>query len=124
MKSCADETTIEFAFSSLSAAAPAPIQDCILSNSWVGAREKEQARHGFGEACDVIVYSHEEGLTKPDPRIYRLACERLDVAPDEVVFLDDLRANVEAARALGMRGLLFTGDTIATIRELRALLDA
>jgi len=96
----------------------------ILSNSWVGAREKEQARYGFGDACDVIVYSHEEGLTKPDARIYRLACERLDVAPEEVVFLDDLRVNVGAARASGMRAVLFTGDTIATIRELRAFLGA
>ena len=96
----------------------------ILSNSWVGAREREHARYGFGDACDVLVYSHEEGLTKPDARIYQLACERLGVGADEVVFLDDLRANVEAARALGMRGVVFTGDTHAAIRELEAVLGS
>lgn len=94
----------------------------ILSNSWVGAREREHARYGFGDACDLIVYSHEEGLTKPDAAIYQRTCERLDVAADEVVFVDDLRANVEASRALGMHGILFTGDTAATLRELRGLL--
>ncbi len=95
----------------------------ILSNSWVGAREREDAKYGFGGACDTIVYSHEEGIEKPDPRIYQVACERLDVSPAEVVFVDDLRANVEAARRLGMCGVLHTGETAETIAELAAVLD-
>ncbi|HEY1519004.1 MAG TPA: hypothetical protein VGF91_21415 [Solirubrobacteraceae bacterium] len=40
----------------------------ILSNSLVGAREREQAAYGFEDMCDVVVYSHEIGLSKPDPR--------------------------------------------------------
>lgn len=92
----------------------------ILSNSWVGAREREQARYGFADLCDAIVYSHEEGIAKPAPRIYAIACERLAVAPEEVVFIDDLRANVEAARELGMHGVVFNGETSDAIRDLRA----
>lgn len=94
----------------------------IISNSWVGAREQEDTHHGFGTLCDTIVYSHEEGIEKPAPRIYEIACERLGVTPDEVVFLDDVRVNVDAAKALGMRALLFTGETAETLAELRALL--
>ncbi|HXW33048.1 MAG TPA: hypothetical protein VEJ87_00595, partial [Acidimicrobiales bacterium] len=39
----------------------------ILSNSFVGAREREKDRYGFKDICDVVVYSHEEGTAKPDP---------------------------------------------------------
>jgi putative hydrolase of the HAD superfamily len=39
----------------------------IISNSFVGAREREQERYGFGELTDALIYSHEVGLSKPDP---------------------------------------------------------
>ncbi len=94
----------------------------ILSNSWVGAREKEQARYGFGSICDTIVYSHEEGIEKPDPRAYAIVCERLGVRPDEAVFVDDVKANLIAARALGMHVVHFQGDAAEAIAELKALL--
>jgi putative hydrolase of the HAD superfamily len=94
----------------------------ILSNSWVGAREREHARYGFGDLCDVIVYSHEEGLEKPDRRAYEIVCERLGVRPAEVAFLDDVRANVEAARALGMAAVLHRGDAAASIAAIETLL--
>jgi HAD superfamily hydrolase (TIGR01509 family) len=48
-----------------------------------------------------IVYSHEVGLGRPDPAVYALTAARLGVAPGEIVFLDDVAANVEAARAAG-----------------------
>jgi putative hydrolase of the HAD superfamily len=79
----------------------------ILSNAAAGGRREEQARYGFDELADVLVYSYEVGMEKPDPRIYRLTCERLGVRPGEVVFLDDLEANVAAARAVGMRAVWF-----------------
>lgn len=52
------------------------LQTAILSNSFVGAREREQAAYGFANLCDFIVYSHEVGIAKPDPRIYQLVCGR------------------------------------------------
>jgi epoxide hydrolase-like predicted phosphatase len=61
----------------------------ILSNSFVGAREREQAAYGFEDLVDEVVYSHEAGMGKPDPRIYALVCARLGVQPGEMVFLDD-----------------------------------
>jgi putative hydrolase of the HAD superfamily len=61
--------------------------------------------HLFG----VVVDSSEVGVRKPDPRIYRALLERLDRDPEEVAFVDDLPRNVEAAAALGLRPVLFTG---------------
>ena len=51
---------------------------------------------------DVIVESSRVGVRKPDPAIYRLACDELGVEPDEAVFLDDLGINLKPARAMGM----------------------
>ncbi|GII58628.1 haloacid dehalogenase [Planotetraspora thailandica] len=93
----------------------------ILSNSFVGAREKEQAAYGFGELVDFIVYSHEVGMSKPDRRIYELTCERLGVLPEETVFLDDVEAYVEGAREAGIHAVLFK-DNAQAISEIDALL--
>jgi epoxide hydrolase-like predicted phosphatase len=93
----------------------------ILSNSFVGAREREQALYGFEDMCDVIVYSHEVGWMKPDPRIYHAVCEQLGILPEDAVLLDDLPENIAGARAVGMRGVTFfdTGQAIAELtREL------
>ena len=95
----------------------------LLSNSFVGAREREQARYGFGDLCDTIIYSHEEGMQKPEPRFYALACERLDVQPAEIIFLDDVEACVAAARAFGMHAVLFR-DTAQAIADVEACLAA
>jgi putative hydrolase of the HAD superfamily len=72
----------------------------IVSNSFVGAREREQEAYGFQGMCDVIVYSHESGFLKPDRRIYELVCDRLGVALEEAILLDDVQANVDGARAI------------------------
>lgn len=95
----------------------------IISNSFVGAREREAARYGFGDLTDVIIYSHEVGVAKPDPRIYELACQRLDVPHEETVFLDDVAAMVEGARAVGIQAVLFV-DTAQAIHDVEALLSA
>jgi epoxide hydrolase-like predicted phosphatase len=89
----------------------------ILSNSFIGAREREQRAYGFADMCDVIVYSHEEGTKKPNPAIYQAVCDRLDVSPSEVVFVDDLDVGVEGARRIGMTVIKFT-DTEQAIAEL------
>lgn len=49
-----------------------------------------------------IIESSKVGLRKPDPRVYLLACDIMDVAPPEVVFLDDLGINLKPAAHLGM----------------------
>ncbi|WP_250282719.1 MULTISPECIES: HAD-IA family hydrolase [unclassified Frankia] len=95
----------------------------ILSNSFVGAREREQERYGFADVTDVIVYSHEVGFAKPDPRVYALTCERLGAAPGDMVFLDDTPAAVEGARAAGWQPVLFraTAQAIADVEACLAI---
>lgn len=93
----------------------------ILSNSFVGAREREQALYGFEDMCDTIVYSHEVGWRKPDPRIYWAVCDRLETAPGDTVLVDDVPENVAGARAVGMQAVTFT-DTVQTIVDLDALM--
>ena len=54
------------------------------------------------ELFDTVIDSSKVGLRKPDPQIYLLTCERLGLQPQECLFVDDLRCNIEAATALGM----------------------
>ncbi|GIF47924.1 haloacid dehalogenase [Asanoa ferruginea] len=89
----------------------------ILSNSFVGAREREQAAYGLTDLVDDCVYSHEVGLSKPDPALWALVCERMGVAPGDLLFIDDVPRLVDSARAYGMNAILFesTAQTIAGI---------
>ncbi len=93
----------------------------ILSNSFVGAREREQEAYGFEDLVDEIVYSHECGMSKPDPRIYALTCERLGVPPGGTVFVDDYAPNVVAAREAGLHSVHYT-DHATAIGEIEQLL--
>jgi putative hydrolase of the HAD superfamily len=93
----------------------------ILSNSFVGARQREHDAYGFPDMFDTIVYSHEVGHLKPEPAIYAVACERLGLEPDEVLFLDDLQVNVDGARAVGMNAITFV-NTEQAISDLSARL--
>jgi 2-haloacid dehalogenase len=54
-----------------------------------------------------IVVSGFEGVIKPDPRIFRILCERYAVVPESAVFIDDVAANAAAASALGIHGIHF-----------------
>lgn len=69
---------------------------------------------------DVVVLSYQEGIMKPDHRIYQLTCDRLGVRPDECVFADDNDANVVAAGEVGMHGIVFTTnqDYFAKLQEI------
>lgn len=93
----------------------------ILSNSFVGAREREQAAYGFEDLVDEIVYSHEAGTSKPDPAIYALTCARLNARPEEIVFLDDTHMCVAGAREAGIHAVHYRGNAQA-IEEIEELL--
>jgi putative hydrolase of the HAD superfamily len=94
-------------------------QTAILSNSFVGARREEMRRYHFDEMCDLIIYSHEEGIAKPDPRIFELTCKRLGVEPAQMLFLDNHEPHIAAARALGIHAIHFreTEQAIADVLE-------
>jgi putative hydrolase of the HAD superfamily len=95
----------------------------ILTNSFIGAREHEEERYGFTSMTDVAIYTHEEGVHKPDPRIFAIVCERLGARPEDIVFLDDVEKNVAAARAFGIHAILFR-DNAQAIADIQATLQA
>ena len=79
----------------------------VLSNSPPGLAQwlaEWNVLHPF----DVVFCSGDEGIAKPDPTVFELTLERLGVMPDEAVFIDDTREHLEAARKLGLQGILFT----------------
>ncbi|WP_326835361.1 HAD family phosphatase [Amycolatopsis rhabdoformis] len=57
----------------------------------------------------TVVDSSEVGVRKPEPEIYQALIERLGLAPAEILFVDDLPANVTGATAVGIDAVLFTG---------------
>jgi putative hydrolase of the HAD superfamily len=87
----------------------------ILSNMGDSVLEVLLEKFAWIEDFDVLIWSYQHGLVKPDPAIYRLVLERLGTAPEETLFLDDKLENIEAARQLGMQGLQFT--TVDQLRE-------
>lgn len=93
----------------------------ICSNSADGARREEERRYGFSRLFDPIVYSHEVGYAKPDPRIFAALCEQVDRRPDELVFIDDSPVVVEAALRLGVHAVHHV-DNATTMTEVNALL--
>ncbi len=66
-----------------------------------------RARYRVVDQLAGVVLSHEVGLRKHDPAIFRLALSRAGVKPAEVFYADDLEQNVEAAQALGMHTFLY-----------------
>lgn len=94
----------------------------VLSNAWPESRAVFVTQFGLDALVDLIVISSEEGLLKPDPTIYRLVAERLGLAPDECLLIDDSLANVSGARDTGMLAILHEGDVARTIRAARAVL--
>jgi putative hydrolase of the HAD superfamily len=71
---------------------------------------------------DFVFESSKENVRKPDPEFYLRACERGDVDPSDVVFLDDLGINLKPAKALGM-STIKVADPKEALSALQALLD-
>ncbi|MFF9478035.1 HAD family hydrolase [Streptomyces sp. NPDC014733] len=77
------------------------------------------ANAGLLDVVDAIVLSYEVGYSKPDPRIYASALQRVGSRPAETLFIDDTPGHVATARSLGMAGHVHTStrDTLARIWE-------
>jgi epoxide hydrolase-like predicted phosphatase len=93
----------------------------IISNAWSELPDILE-EWGILDAFDVVVGSGDEGVMKPDPRIFQIALDQLSVAPEESVFVDDFIENVESARNLGMQAVHFESRE-QTLRELQKLLN-
>jgi HAD superfamily hydrolase (TIGR01549 family) len=95
----------------------------LLSNATAETRASLQSRFPrFYEMFDVVIFSAEVKLAKPDPRIYALALQELGVYAEEVVFVDDFIENIEAARALGIHAIHFQNSQQAR-SDILALLN-
>jgi putative hydrolase of the HAD superfamily len=95
------------------------IRTAILSNMGDSVLENIEREFAWIHGFDALVWSFQLGMAKPDPDIYRHALDKLGTQPEETLFLDDKQVNIDAARELGIEGLLFTD-----IRQLRSDLVA
>jgi len=100
---------------------------CITNNMKHGegpgmarSADKAKAVAEIMTLFEHVVESSRLGMRKPDPRIYRHACDLLGVRPEDCVYLDDLGINLKPARALGMRTIK-VGDPDAAIDELQVM---
>lgn len=82
---------------------------------WVGLLSNVTQQHadiihslGYYSLFNPLLLSCEMGVRKPDPRAYQMLLEQLPVSAEEVLFIDDLNANVKAAEKLGIHGIHFT----------------
>ena len=75
------------------------------------------------ELMSVVIDSSAVGMRKPDAAIYQHTLDELGVVPTAAVFLDDMQANVDAATAIGMHGIVVGADPAPAMVELRELVD-
>jgi len=98
----------------------ADLKTALVSNSWSTAHYDREL---LIELFDVSVISAEVHLHKPQPEIYKLAAERLGVAPEDCLFVDDLKENCEGAGTVGMTAIRHRSpiETIARLTELTGI---
>lgn len=96
----------------------------ILSNMDYDVLASIEREFSWIDRFDVQVWSCQLGIVKPDPAIYRYTFDKLGIRPEEMLFIDDLRPNIEAARALGIQAIQFS--SVEQLRQdlIAAGLDA
>ena len=87
----------------------------ILSNMGDNVLASVERTFDWIHRFDLLIWSYQWHMAKPDPAIYRLCLDKLGCSPEEALFLDDKLLNVEAAQALGMKALQFS--TIDHLRQ-------
>lgn len=75
-----------------------------ISDDWVTDHFLSREEQGL---FDAMIFSHSVGLTKPDPRIFRLMAERLHVSAGECLMIDDVARNCRGAQDAGMRAIVY-----------------
>lgn len=82
----------------------------VLSNASHGYLLPIMHELGLSELFEQVFVSSQIGFAKPDPRAYKYVLDQMSTKPEDAVMIDDICANVEAAKALGMQGLVFSGS--------------
>lgn len=96
----------------------------IDSSAMLADKSKTERAKEVLALFDHVIESSKVGVRKPEPRIYEMMCERLDLQPQECIFLDDLGINLKPARAMGMATIKVPlGDVTPAIDELRKMLS-
>jgi putative hydrolase of the HAD superfamily len=91
------------------------LKTAILSNMGDNVLANIERTFDWLPRFDVLVWSYQLKMAKPDPAIYLHTLRELNVGPSEALFLDDKLENIEAAQALGMRGIVFSNiDSLRT----------
>jgi putative hydrolase of the HAD superfamily len=80
----------------------------ILSNIGDSTLASIEREFDWIHRFDVLVWSYQLGIAKPDPAIYRHALAKLGTLPEETLFIDDKQENIAAARALGIQAIQFS----------------
>jgi putative hydrolase of the HAD superfamily len=111
-------TAEEDMFEAVVHARRAGYRTALLSNSWGLSL---YPRDRFPDMFDVVVISGEVGLRKPDPSIFKLTTEKLGIAPERCVFVDDHPGHLKGALEVGMTTVLHRAPQ-ETIEELEGLL--
>ena len=91
------------------------IRTAILSNMGDTVLANMEREFDWLPSFDVLIWSFQHKLAKPDPAIYLLTLDQLATEPQETLFIDDRQVNIDAARALGIVSILFS--TIEKLRE-------
>jgi putative hydrolase of the HAD superfamily len=91
------------------------IRTAILSNMGDSVLESIKRKFDWISRFDVLVWSYQLHMAKPDPEIYLYTLQQLGTRPDETLFLDDKQVNVDAALDLGMKALQFSN--VETLRR-------
>jgi putative hydrolase of the HAD superfamily len=91
------------------------IRTAILSNMGDTVLANIEREFDWLPRFDVLIWSYQHNMAKPDPAIYQLTLQRLGTRPEESLFIDDKQPNIDAARALGMVAILFS--TVEKLRE-------
>ncbi|MGB9637553.1 MAG: HAD family hydrolase [Microgenomates group bacterium] len=79
----------------------------FINNGLSRLTEKLIKDWGLGQIFAVMIISSKEKLSKPDPKIFLLACERLGVRPEDCIFIGRKGSYVEVAQSLGMKGFVY-----------------
>ncbi|MGO9316357.1 MAG: HAD family hydrolase [Terracidiphilus sp.] len=87
----------------------------ILSNISDNVKESIELEFDWIRRFDVLVWSYQLGIVKPDPAIYRYILGKLGTQPEETLFIDDKLPNVEAAQALGIHAIEYS--SVERLRE-------
>ena len=91
------------------------ILTAILSNIGDDVYASVEREFAWIHRFDVLVWSYQLGVAKPDPAIFRYTLSELGTLPEETLFIDDKRPNVEAARALGIQAIEYS--SVERLRE-------